>query len=131
MDDIVGTWRLVRAVARDSNGKELPTPYGGQGMGRIVVGADGRMSVMMIDGRKDLPAGQKRDFSGYSGTYSFDGTQLVTHVDCAPDPNRIGSDQPRGVRFEGGLMILRPPARTLTGGVVEQRELTWERISSV
>ena len=130
MENIVGTWRLVRAVSRDADGKELMPAYDGQGMGRIVVGADGRMSVMMIDGRKDIPAGQKREYSGYSGTYSFTGTQLVTHVDCAPDASRVGSDQPRGVRFENGLMILQPPPRTV-GGIVEYRELTWERISPV
>ena len=61
---------------------------------------------------------------------SYDGTQLVTHVDCAPDPSRIGSDQPRGVRFEDGLMILRPPPRQI-GGTVEYRELTWEKLSDV
>jgi hypothetical protein len=130
MENIVGTWRLVRAVTRDASGKELTPPYDGQGMGRIVIGADGRMSVMMIDGRQEIPAGQKREYSGYSGTYSYTGTRLVTHVDCAPDPSRIGSEQPRGVRFENGLMILQPPPREV-GGVVEHRELTWERISPV
>ena len=29
MTDIVGTWRLVRAVAKDGEGKDLPAPYGG------------------------------------------------------------------------------------------------------
>jgi hypothetical protein len=130
MTDIVGTWRLVRAKAHDASGKELPTPYGGQGIGRIVFNADGRMAVMMIDGRADLPAGEKREFGGYCGTYTYDGKQLVTHVDCAPDPGRIGSDQVRGVRFEGGLMILRPPPRG-QGATLEQRELTWQKISPV
>ncbi len=130
MQNIVGTWRLVRAVARDPNGNALPAPYDGQGLGRIVFSADGRMAVMMIDARKDIPAGEKREYSGYCGAYTYDGTQLVTHVDCAPDASRIGSDQPRGVRFEDGLMILRPPPRNL-GGTIEQRELTWEKISDV
>ena len=130
MTDIVGTWRLVRAVARNADGKELPVPYGGQGLGRIVFGADGRMAVMMIDGRKDMPAGEKREYGGYCGTYTYDGEQLITHVDSAPDASRIGSDQTRGVRFEGGLMVLRPPPRG-QGDTMEQRELSWEKISSV
>ena len=130
MNDIVGTWRLVRAESRDAEGRTLPAAYDGQGMGRIVFGADGRMAVMMIDWRHDMPAGEKRDYSGYCGLYQFDGTTLTTHVDCAPDASRIGSDQPRGVRFDGAFMILRPPLRTVAG-VVEQRELTWERISAV
>ena len=41
--------------------------------------------------------------------FTADGKQLVTTVDAAPDPSRIGTKQPRGVRFENGLMILVPP----------------------
>lgn len=130
MNDIVGTWRLLRAQAWDADGKPVNPPYDGQGIGRIVFTAEGRMAVMMIDGRKEIPAGQKREYSGYCGTYSFDGKQLITHVDTAPDPSRIGTDQVRGVRFEGKLMVLRPPVR-MQNGVAEQRELTWERISEV
>jgi hypothetical protein len=64
-------------------------------MGRIVIGG-GRMAVMMIDWRQDIPSDQKREYSGYTGSYSYDGKQLVTIVDAAPDPSRIGTKQPRG-----------------------------------
>ena len=37
-----------------------------------------------------------------------------TRVEAASDPTRIGSDQVRGVRFEGERMVLIPPPR-LTG----------------
>jgi hypothetical protein len=60
----------------------------------------------------------------------FDGKQLVTRVDAASDPSRIGSDQVRDVRFEEGLMVLRPPARSY-GGAAEQRELYWEKIAGI
>jgi hypothetical protein len=130
MTSVVGTWRLVRAVARDGDGKELPTPYGGHGMGRVMLSADGRMMAVVCDGRREIPDGGKRDYSSYCGNYAFDGKQLITQVDAASDPTRIGSDQVRDVRFEHGLMVLRPPART-SGGSVEQRELFWEKIADV
>ena len=130
MNDLTGTWRLVRAISRDGDGNELTPPYDGHGLGRIVFTADGRMAVMMIDGRAEVPDGEKREYSGYCGKYTYDGATLVTHVDTAPDPSRIGSQQPRGVRFEGALMVLRPPPRVV-GGVTEQRELTWEKISAI
>ena len=98
-------------------------------MGRIVIGG-GRMAVMMIDWRHDVPGGQKREYSGYTGTYTFDGKQLVTTVDAAPDASRIGTKQPRGVRFENGLMILIPPPRVVDG-VTEHREIAWEQVSDV
>jgi Lipocalin-like domain len=65
----------------------------------------------------------------YCGNYTYDGTQLVTRVDAASDPSRIGSDQVRGVRFEGERMVLVPPPRR-TGEGEEHREISWERIAA-
>ena len=64
---------------------------------------------LVCDGRRELPTGVSREYSSYCGNYSFDGTRLITRVDAASDPGRIGSDQVRGVRFEGDQMILSPP----------------------
>ena len=61
--------------------------------------------------------------------YTYDGTQLVTQVDAASDPTRIGSDQTRGVRFENDRLILSPPPRR-RGDSEEYREITWERIAA-
>ncbi len=130
MTSVTGTWRLVRALSRDGNGNELPVPYGGFPTGRVVLGADGRMMAVTCDGRREIPGGGKREYSSYCGNYTFDGKQLITRVDAASDPGRLGSDQVRDVRFEGALMVLRPPARAY-GGAVEQRELYWEKIADV
>jgi Lipocalin-like domain len=130
MSNVTGTYRLVKAVSRDAAGNLLPTPYGGHPLGRVVLGADGRMIAMTCDGSPSLPPGAKREFSSYTGMYTFDGKTLVTRVDGASDPSRIGSDQVRGVRFEDGLMVLQPPLRPY-GGAPEQRELYWEKISDI
>lgn len=130
MTSIVGFWRLVRAVARDADGKELPVPYGGQGMGHVTFSTNGRMMAVVCDGRHELPTGIVREYSSYCGNFTFDGSRLVTRVDAASDPGRIGSEQVRDVRFEGGLMVLRPPVRAY-GGSVAQRELYWEKIAEI
>jgi hypothetical protein len=130
MTSVTGTWRLVRAVSRDGDGNTLPVPYGGRGEGRVMFGADGRMMAVLCDSRREIPGGGKREYSSYCGNYTFDGKQLITRVDAASDPERLGSDQVRDVRFEDGLMVLRPPARAY-GGPVEQRELYWEKIADV
>ncbi len=127
MPDIVGTWALLAAVARDAAGNVLPAPYGPQAMGRVVFNAEGRMMAVLCDGRTSLPPGTTRDYSSYCGNYTFDGERLVTRVDAASDPARIGTDQVRDVRFDGERMILRPPPRQSSSGP-EQREVTWERI---
>jgi lipocalin-like protein len=125
---IVGTWKLIAAAARDRDGNELPAPYGGKGMGCVVFNAEGRMMAVNCDGRPELPPGASRAYSSYCGTYTFDGSRLVTRVDAASDPARIGSDQVREVSFDGDRMILRPPPRQTAAGE-EYRELTWERIA--
>jgi hypothetical protein len=130
MPDIVGTWRLVGGIAHDPEGRPLPPPHGPQAIGRIVFTADNRVMVAISDGRPELPVGARREYGGYCGDYTFDGTTLTTQVDAAPNPALVGTAQVRGVRFEGGRMILRPPAREIDG-VTHQRELTWERISPV
>lgn len=129
MASIVGTWKMVGAAARDRDGKKLPAPYGGKGMGRVAFTADGRMMAVTCDARTELPPGASRAYSSYCGNYTFDGTRLVTRVDAASDPARIGSDQVREVSFEGDRMILRPPPRQTEAGE-EYREISWVRISS-
>lgn len=130
MKSVTGTWALERAVATAADGRTLPAPYGGKPMGRVVLGADGRMMAVTCDGRASLPAGERRDYSSYCGNYTYDGKRLVTRVDAASDPSRIGSDQVRDVRFEGEFMVLRPPLRPYASGAApEQRELWWRKIA--
>ena len=130
MPDITGTWRLVAAKSVDPDGRPLEPPYGPLAIGRIVFTTDKRVMVAVCDGRPSLPAGVKREYGGYTGDYSFDGTTLTTNVDAAPNPALVGTAQVRGVRFEGERMVLKPPPREI-GGVLHHRELTWERISPV
>jgi hypothetical protein len=127
MPSIIGTWRLVKAESHDGSGKPLPTPYGGKGMGRVTFNAEGRMAAVVVDGRPTLPSEMKRDYSSYCGNYTYDGKRLVTRVDAASDPARLGSDQVRDVNFDGDFMVLRPPPRP-SG---EHRVLTWEKISEM
>ena len=128
MPSIVGTWKLAHATARNAAGAPLPAPYAGNGIGRVTFTAEGRMMSVVCDGRPQLPAGTPREYSSYCGNYTFDGSRLVTRVDAASDPSRLGSDQLRGVRFEEGRMILSPPPRG-AGETAEYREITWERIA--
>jgi hypothetical protein len=129
MDNVHGTWRLIRSTSIDANGKALPAPFGGENaMGRVHLGADGRMMAVLCDGRPALPEGQPREYTSYCGNYTFDGKQLITRVDASSDADRMDTDQVRDVRFEDGMMILRPPMKPY-GERVEQRELYWEKIS--
>jgi hypothetical protein len=127
--NVVGVWKLAGGTMTDPSGKSVGVPYGPRGMGLVSLTADGRMMAVLIDGRAKLPDGAKREYSSYCGNYTFDGSTLITTVDAASDPARMGSQQVRKVRLEGERMILVPPERE-DGGVKIHRELSWERIST-
>jgi len=129
MKDLVGTWKLVNVESRDPDGKPLVSQYGPLPVGRIVFTREGRVLVGVTDGRASLPSGTKREYGGYTGAFTFNGTTLTTQVDASPNPALVGTAQVRGVRFEGERMVLHPPPREI-GGVLHDRELTWERIST-
>ena len=128
-NQIVGTWKMVDATSLDPDGKVLPKPHGPKGMGLVTLNADGRMMAVLCDGRTSLPDGTTRDYASYCGNYTFDGQTLVTKVDASSAARiAIGSDQVQKVRFEGKRMVLVPPP-ALLNGVMQHREVFWERIS--
>lgn len=131
MTNIVGTWRLVRVEAFDGEGKPQPAAYGGAPIGRLMLTSSGRMMAMTGDCRREIPAGQVREYNAYAGFYTFDGKQLVTRVDCCSNPAYMGTDQVRDVGQEGDLLVLKPPLRPYAGRPPERRILYWERISDV
>jgi Lipocalin-like domain len=127
--DIVGTWRLVKTAARNDRGDPMHAPYGEIPRGLLVFYPDKRMMSVLCDGRRELPAGEVvREYNSYCGNYEYDGQTLITHVDASADPARIGGDQVRFTRFEGERLVLTQKPR-LWQGVMQHRELYWERIA--
>ena len=125
---IIGTWQLKSSKAVDDDGKMLAPPYGPAPNGVVCFQADGRMYCVLCDGRAELPAGEPRQFMSYAGNFTFDGTTLSTRVDASSDASRIGGEQVRAVRFEGGGIVLAPPRR-LYAGTMQHHELFWERVA--
>ena len=125
---IIGVWQLRSTRALDDDGKLLAPPYGPAANGVVCFQADGRMYCVLCDGRADLPPGEPRQFMSYAGNYTFDGATLTTCVDASSDASRIGGEQVRSVRFEGGRIVLAPPRR-LYLGVMQHHELSWDRVA--
>ena len=128
MTDIVGTWRLVKATARDDDGKPLPSPYGPKAMGLVVFQADGRMMAVLCDGRNTCR------LTSRDSTCPMLETTLSTAARWSrrstPPPTRVevGGEQVRQVRFEGAHLLLNPPRR-LWGGAMQHQEMVWERVA--
>lgn len=131
MPDLIGVWRLIDITNKDKDGNILPPSYGPLKMGLITFTAENRMMVVICDGREHLPEGMvTREYTSYAGTYRFDGTTLVTAVDCSTPtiPVRVGTDQVRPARFIGNTVILTAPPVEIDG-IIQYRDLTWEKIA--
>jgi hypothetical protein len=129
MKDIVGTWRICKTLAHDDDGRAMHPPYGEKPRGLLVFYADKRMMSVLCDSRRKLAAGETvREYNSYCGNYEYDGKTLVTHVDASADPKRVGGDQARFIHFDGDHLVLTQKPR-LWQGVMQHRELHWERIA--
>jgi hypothetical protein len=89
---LIGTWRLVSFESRDEN-KEIRHPLGKNALGQLSYGAEGRMSVILVQPDRppfaldDMRRGTDIEvrsafegFLGYFGTFSVDAAAgTVTH----------------------------------------------------
>jgi len=86
-----------------------------------------RMIAVAVDASASLPEGApSRAFGAYSGRYSFDGVELVAHVDSASGPDFAGP-QVRHVRFESPTHMVITPFDTALGRETGMT-LVWERV---
>jgi hypothetical protein len=125
--DLVGTWRLLAEVATDAAGLTQPTLFGPTPLGTVTFDRSGRMILVVVDGRTDVPAGQ-RMFMAYTGRYEFDGHRLTTFTDAAASPALLATPQVRDVRFSDADTIVLSPPTGFMGQADVRREYTWERI---
>ena len=137
---LVGAWRLVSFESRDESGK-VRYPLGKNAIGQISYGAEGRMSVLLVQAdRPPFASGDMRrgtdaevrsafeGFIGYFGTYSVDAAAgtVTHHVQGASFPNWMGGDQVRFCELEDGRLILSTPP-FLYDGQINRSVLIWER----
>jgi len=128
MRSLKGTmWKAVAARSFDKEGHEvLPFgPFGPRPTGFAIFEAE-RMLVAIVDSRTELPPDSPpRLFLSYTGTYRFNGVELVTVADDASSPEAI-VQQVRHVRFESDSRMVT----TIVSGVSGLRgaEVIWERV---
>lgn len=125
MQSLAGTmWRVIEVRAFDEAGRKL-LPLGPQPSGFAIFEAE-RMLAALADARASLPPdAPPRFFVAYTGTYRFDGVELVTRADDASKPELV-VDQVRRIRFEGENRLVAVPVSGLPGQ--SGTEVVWERV---
>ena len=128
MQSMLGTWRLVEGYALDKSGHRIPSPFGPQPMGVAEFGPK-RMIGVSGDARSSLPSDvNTRVLVAYSGTYNFDGSELVTQVDAASDPALIGTEQRRRIKVIDDARLLISPTNEVLAAQPGSLEFVWERV---
>ena len=125
MESLAGTtWKVVEVRVFDDTGRKLQ-PLGPHPIGIAIFEVE-RMLGAITDARPSMPPDSpSRFFLAYTGTYSFDGVELVTRVDDASRPELV-VDQIRRIRFESPTRLVAIPVSGVSGQ--GGTEIVWERI---
>lgn len=144
---LLGTWKLISAIAILPDGTIEPDVYGVNPVGYITYAPEARMMVMFASSDRaflsiDVKSPLGKDiqlvplaelaqaftsFNAYAGTYELNGNTVIHHIEIASIPNRVGTDLVRTFNLNGDRVSLKTPP-TLSDGVLKVFELVWERV---
>ena len=143
---LIGTWKLISAIAIHADGMVTPDVYGANPTGYITYTSDGHMMVMfsrsdrsplsqaiqspLSSEMQSLPAKELAQafttFNAYAGTYTLNGNTVTHHIEIASIPNRVGKTLIRTFTLSENRVTLRTPS-VVSNGVEAVFELMWER----
>lgn len=145
LNPLLGTWHLVRWDISYGDGRKSSYPYGEDATGMIQYTHDGYMQACIARaGRARLSSDSVRSapeterlaafesYFQYAGRYAMRGEpgrqQVVHSVTHALNPNFVGSEQARDMRFEGSDQLTLSASDTLPQSTVARHHrLTWSR----
>ena len=136
---ILGTWKLVSVSSSTADGYRNETPFGANPTGFLTYTQDGRMSaIVSYGGRKRLSSNDShlapveeqaeafKTFVAYAGRYTFNGNNVIHHVEVCSIQDWVGTDLIRGIKFEGDrITLISSP--TPVDGKMQTFELIWQR----
>lgn len=140
-EQLHGSWELDAFEVELPDGQRV-FPMGEGALGRLMYGADGRMSATLS--RADRPAlsvprleayarapdaEKAAAFDGYLayvGRYVVEGDAVVHHVELASVPNIVGMEQRRSASARDGMLVLRYTVEGRSG--TRTHTLRWRRL---
>ena len=134
---LLGAWRLVSYETIEASNRR-GKPFG-DAAGRLEYDEDGNMAGQVMrpgraavkrgDGATERVRAAYAGYIAYFGTFEVDadGKGVVHHVDGSLNPEWVGGDQRRALRFENDRLVLS--ADVVKAGHKVQHVLTWERCS--
>ncbi|MFN7905579.1 MAG: lipocalin-like domain-containing protein [Pseudobdellovibrionaceae bacterium] len=124
-NQFIGTWVLESFEIEDQQGSRRP--WGKQSHGLLIFTDTGHMSVSInrnVEQKSEIEAQNIFDsILFYSGTYSIVDDTITNHVTQASNPQRIGKNMTRFVKYDGNTLTLSTLQETFGTA-----HLIWKRI---
>ncbi|WP_051469956.1 lipocalin-like domain-containing protein [Fischerella sp. PCC 9605] len=147
---LLGTWKLISAIAISPDGTVDAEAYGPNPSGYITYTPEGRMMVLFSRSDRlpfsadirspftsnihSVPLEERAQafvsFNAYAVTYALSDNTVTHHVEIASIPNRVGTDLVRTFTLNGNRITLKTPP-TMSGNVSKVFELMWERVEPI
>ncbi len=119
-DKLLGGWLLQSWTITYSDSDRITYPFGEHAIGTIMYTTDGWMSASISRAKRDLfPEGQSikslpeetradayNSYFSYSGRYVIEGNDVIHKVEQSLNPNFVGTEQVRHIKFDGDTLIL-------------------------
>jgi hypothetical protein len=139
---LVGTWRLVSATQRLSDGTVRPDPQTGpKGVGYLIYTESGQVCVVAGNPERSrwasvqtpTEADLRNAFDGlvaYAGTFEVNEAEryVVHHIEVDRVPNLTGTDRKRFCSLSGQRLVLS--AATPLPKDVKEWTIVWERVGN-
>ena len=138
--DLVGAWKLVRWEIAYSDDRPISLPFGDDAEGMIMYTPNGYMSASLHPAKRgpvstqyvlQAPAEEKAElftsFMFYGGPYRIEGEDVIHSVEHALNPDLVGAEQLRHVKFDGDCLILTGEEKIAATGLSRFHTVRWQK----
>jgi hypothetical protein len=130
---VTGVWDLVSVTTRWPDGR-VTQPWGAAPIGRLTYGADGRMTALLMDARRNqadgraVPGEVQASAAAYYGTYEVDPARHVVthHVAASLRASEAGTLERRYTLSGDTLRLI---AEAVYEGAPVTHTLVWRRVA--
>jgi Lipocalin-like domain len=138
--EFAGNYELVSAKRKILETGQTEDTFGKQPKGLAMYGSDGHFTILITyDGRPKPESIEKmtdqqradlhRTMTAYGGTYTFDGSKVVHHLDLSWNEVWAGTTNIRDIQLDGDRVIYTTrPAPFASDGKISVVTLVWKKL---
>jgi hypothetical protein len=138
--EFAGNYQLISATRKILDTGQIEDTFGKKPKGLAMYGKDGHFIILITYDERSKPASIEtmtdqqradlhRTMTAYGGTYTFDGSKVVHHIDLSWNEVWAGTTNIRDVERDGDRIIyVTRPAPFASDGKMSVVTLVWEKL---